>query len=307
MSKDVKIMNDELNKIFPQEDTFLIFVKEGDEEKEAALTNKLEEQEEITDVISYAEAIGGDIPTNMMNTDIVKNFYSNGWTRIIVYYDSDMQAENTYSITEDVRKIVKEFYPRDSYVTGGEAVILDLKKVVTKDNLMVNLIAIIAIFLTILITFRSIILPVILVLTIETAIWINFSIPYWTGTSFMYIGYLIISSVLLGSCVDYAILLTKKYLDERKGKLKKEAIITAVNNNGVAILMSALVLSGAGFLLALTTEGEMIRQIGYLLSRGVILAFFIVLIFLPAALYFLDSPIKKLSIGYQMKGKNEKT
>jgi predicted RND superfamily exporter protein len=144
-------------------------------------------------------------------------------------------------------------------------------------------------------------MPIILVATIETAIWINFAIPYFTGNTYMYIGYIIISSVLLGSCVDYAILLGNRYITERKTLLKKDAIISAIGSSGEALSTSAFVLISAGIILAISTDNEMVRQLGLLISRGAGIAFCLVIFFLPAALYIFDWLIKKLSVGYEMR------
>jgi predicted RND superfamily exporter protein len=117
----------------------------------------------------------------------------------------------------------------------------------------------------------------------------------------MFVGYILISSVLLGATVDYAILFSNKYLANRKTSEKKDAIIKTIQSSGEPISLSALVLTSAGVILALATDNEMIGQLGFLLARGTILAYVLVMIFLTAALYYFDRLIKKLSINYEMK------
>jgi predicted RND superfamily exporter protein len=116
--------------------------------------------------------------------------------------------------------------------------------------------------LVLLITFRSLSIPLLLLFSIETAIWINLSFPYFGGKSLSFIGYLIISTVQLGATVDYAILLNSYYMSNRKTLNKKEAIRVTISDNLVAILISAAILSTAGFTLALTSSNPIISELG---------------------------------------------
>ena len=168
-----------------------------------------------------------------------------------------------------------------------------MKKVVQEDNITVNLIAIAAIFLVLLITFKSALLPFILVFTIEAGIWINLSIPYFTGTRINFLGYLVLSTIQLGATVDYAILLTNTYMNNRKVMPKKEAIHLSLGSSFKSILVSALTLSAAGFTLNLTTSNSAIADIGVLLGRGTLISFFMVVCFLPTALLLFDGLIGK--------------
>lgn len=172
-----------------------------------------------------------------------------------------------------------------------------MKNVVSLDTKVVNLIAIIGIFLVLLITFRSLTLPFILVFTIETAIWINLSFAYFSGLSFNFIGYLVISTVQLGATVDYAILLTDRYIGNRKEMSKKEAMKTAIGNNIIAIITSASILSMAGFTLALTSSNPIISELGTLLGRGTLLSFVMVACVLPAFLMLFDRAIEKTTLN----------
>ena len=127
--------------------------------------------------------------------------------------------------------------------------------------------AVIGIFLVLLITFRSLSIPVLLVFSIETAIWINLSVPYFTGQALNFVGYLVISTVQLGATVDYAILLTNAYLRNREDLPKKDAIKAAIGSNLAAILISAIILATAGFTLAFTSANPIISELGFLLGR----------------------------------------
>ena len=135
---------------------------------------------------------------------------------------------------------------------------------------------------------KSLILPVILVLTIETAIWINLSIPYATGQTLFYIAYLIISSIQLGATVDYAILFTDRYRENRNAFDKKACIVETISNVASSILTSGIVLTVVGFLLGMISTHGLLSQLGYLLGRGTICSLVAVLFVLPGFLYLLD-------------------
>lgn len=135
---------------------------------------------------------------------------------------------------------------------------------------------------------KSIVLPAILVLTIENAIWINLSIPYITGQSVFYIAYLIISCIQLGATVDYAILFTERYKENRQNMDKKESIVETVSNVAVSIFTSGLTLTVVGFLLGIISTHGLLSQLGYFLGKGTVCSIISVLFVLPCFLYMTD-------------------
>ena len=157
----------------------------------------------------------------------------------------------------------------------------------------VNLVAIGAVFVVLLFTMKSVILPVIIVLSIETAIWINLSIPYFSDQTIFYIAYLIISSIQLGATVDYAILFTDRYKEMRKSFGKKEAVIQTISAVSVSILTSASVMTAVGFLLGAFSTHGLLSQLGYFLGKGTLCSLVIVLFVLPGLLYLFDKLIVK--------------
>jgi hypothetical protein len=166
----------------------------------------------------------------------------------------------------------------------------DLKQVVTSDMVRVNLIAILSVFFILLLMMKNLLLPVILVLTIETAIWFNMSISYVMGAPLFYIAYLIISSVQLGATVDYAILFTNRYKENRLelGLKPFDCIVTTISDTAVSILTSAIAVSVMGFLLGIFSSQRVIAQIGMLLGRGTLCSLFAVLFILPGLLAIFD-------------------
>ena len=209
----------------------------------------------------------------------------------------------TFTTVQSIIDTAAMFYDTH-YLAGQSAALYDMKKVISSDNVIVSLLAIIGIFIVLLVTFRSLFLPLILIFTIETAIWINLSIPYFTGNALSFVGFLIINTVQLGATVDYAILFTNNYLNNKKTYLnKKDAMRITIEDNLAAILTSAGILATAGFALAYTSSNPIISDLGILLGRGTLLSLTMVVFVLPALLVMFDILIQKTT--FKMSQSNE--
>lgn len=169
----------------------------------------------------------------------------------------------------------------------------DLKTTITQDNLKVNLLAVGFVICILLVNFKSLSLPLLLTLVIEASIWINLGLPYFSGTSLFYIGYLIISTVQLGATIDYAILFTDRYLEFRSKMPKKEAAGQTLKACTLSILTSSLVLTLAGTILGLISTNRVLSQLGTLIGRGAVLSFVLVIFVLPSLLILFDGLIRK--------------
>ena len=166
---------------------------------------------------------------------------------------------------------------------------------------MVSLYSIIAIFLIILVVFKSISIPVLLVSAIEFAIFINMGIPYFTGTTIPFIASIVIGTIQLGATVDYAILLTSRFREElRKGHEKHEAILIAVEESAKSIVTSGLTFFGATGAVALVSDMALIRSLCFLISRGAIISMAVILLILPSFLLVLEGLINKTSIKWKV-------
>ncbi|HHX23005.1 MAG TPA: MMPL family transporter, partial [Thermoanaerobacterales bacterium] len=288
--------NDAINGQFGRTNILAVLVPKGNVAKEVTLTNELEKYHHVKSVISYASTVGATIPSDFLGEDITGQFYSENYSRIVLYTDLPDEGEMTFKAVEEIDDIIGQYYD-ESYMVGQSATLSDIKKVVEVDNSRVNLIAIVAVFLVVLFTFKSLSLPVILVLTIEVAIWINLSFPYFTGTSINYVGYLVLNTVQLGATIDYAILLTDNYMQKRKIMPAKNAIYEALSIAFRSILVSASILSFAGFTLYFTSSNTIVVDIGLLLGRGTIISMFMVICFLPAMLMMFDKLINRTTRG----------
>ena len=271
----------------------VLLVPKGDIAREESLSDDLLALPHVTSVMSYATAVGSGIPPEYLDSSIVEQFYSDNYARMIVYTNTPQEGEAAFATVEEITAAAEKYYPQGAFSAGSSSNLYDIKTVVREDNRTTNLIAIIAIFTVLLITFRSGILPVLLLLTIEAAIWINLAIPYFTGGSINYVGYLVLNTVQLGATVDYAVLLAMTYMRRRQTMQKKEAIHAAIGSSFRSIIVSAVIMALAGFTLAGTTSNTLIADIGILLGRGTLLSMVMVLLFLPVMLMIFDKAIGK--------------
>lgn len=276
-----------INEKFGSQNTLVLLVPRSNAGRESELCNELSKIPHVTSVVSFTTAVGAEIPPEFVPKEAAEQFYSKHYTRIILYTDTADEGEDAFNTVQAVLDTGADHYDT-YYLAGQSASLYDMKNVVSTDTKRVNLIAVIGIFIVLLLTFHSLSLPLFLVFSIETAIWINVSIPYFAGQPLSFIGYLIISTVQLGATVDYAILFTNAYLNNRKTLSKKDAMRTAIGDNFVAILTSAVILATAGFTLSLTSSNPIIGELGTLLGRGTLLSLAMVACVLPALLVLFD-------------------
>ncbi|MCL2124535.1 MAG: MMPL family transporter [Oscillospiraceae bacterium] len=285
----------------PEEDptTMVLLVPRGDAAREELLCSDILELPYVLSVASYVNTVGSGIPPEFLGSAVSGQFYSENLARIIVSVDAPTEGGIAFEAVEQITAAAERHYPFEAYSAGQSVNIYDIKNIVQKDNRITNIIAIAAIFMVLVITFKSALRPLLLLFTIEAAIWINLSIPFFTGTSISYIGYLVLNTVQLGATVDYAILLTVAYTRNKRSMPLSDAIHKALGDSFRSILVSAAILATAGFTLASTSSIPIVNDIGMLLGRGTLLSMLMVLVFLPAVLTFFDrfnrTNIKQLS------------
>ena len=278
---------------FGKSDTYVLLLPKGDLEKERKLSSDLKNIDEVSNIISYVDTVGETIPENFIDGDSLKKLNSKNYTRMIVSVNADYEGEDTIKLIEKVKETANRYYSDDYYLAGEGISTYDLKNTVMADMNVVNIIAIVAVFLVLLLSKKSLLIPVILVSAIETAIFINMSVPYFRSTTIFYIAYLIISSIQLGATVDYAILLTERYCEMRETLDRRDSIKMTLEKVSVSILTSALTMIIVGFLLGKFSTHGLISQLGYLLSVGTTASVIIVLFVLPGLLYMFDGLIQK--------------
>jgi len=283
----------EIENIFGQTTPMVLLVPKGDIGKEVELVQELDELNHIQSIISYVNTVDPGIPPEYLGESQTEQFFSENYSRITLNTSTDAEGEEAFTLVENVRSIADEYYGDDYQALGESVTLYDMKNIVEQDNTLVNVLTVVTIGLVLLVTFRSISIPVVLLLTIQSAVWINLSVPYFANESLVYIGYLIISTVQLAATVDYAILFTEDYTQNRKEMKAKAAIKKTIDEKIFSIGVSASILSSVGFILWITSTDPIVSSIGLLLGRGALLAFIMVVLLLPALLLVFDRVIEK--------------
>ncbi|MGN0480018.1 MAG: RND family transporter [Lachnospiraceae bacterium] len=290
-----------IENIFGKNDTYVLLVPRGSNDKEAALSYELHNIDEISGIISYVDTVGMEIPESYLDNETLSLLKSPAYSRFVISVDAAYEGKNTFALVEKIKETAGKYYPGVYHLAGEGVSTYDLMNTITADMMKVNMLAIGAVFAVLLLTMKSIIVPVILVLGIEAAIWINLSIPYFADSSIYYIAYLIISSVQLGATVDYAILMTDRYKENRAIMDKNNAVVHTVSDVMVSILTSGSVLATVGLLLGYISTNQLLAQLGIFIGRGAILSLAIVLFVLPGLLLIFD----KLVIRNKTKQKSQ--
>lgn len=302
MGRDLLAIEDEYGASNP----LVIMVPKGDISKETQLNDELKSDVDVTSVISYVNTVGSSIPENFVPEDSLSQLYSEHYSRFVVTLDIEEIEDGWYEKIDRIHEICEKYYGEEALIAGDLASTEDLKDTITVDNTRVNILAILFVFVILVFNFKSISLPVILTLVIELSIWINLSVPYFQSTTLHYIGYLIISSVQLGATIDYAILLTGRYLDERKTKKSHEAAIESIRVCVLSLFTSAIILTIAGVVLGAVSTNLVLSQLGILVGRGAVISFILVVFVLPALLKLFDRVIEKTTAGTQFYHKKHK-
>ena len=283
----------EIEKIFGKSDTYVLIVPKDDKATQKELSDTLHEIPQVSGIISYVDTVGMEIPESYLDEETLSKLCSDDYTRMVITVDAEYEGDAAFNLVKVIRNTAEKYYPGEWYLAGEGVSTYDLMDTITNDMPKVNLVAIGAVLLVLLLTLRSVVLPVLLVLGIESAIWINLSIPYLTGQSIFYIAYLIISSIQLGATVDYAILLTERYKECRQTMNKKDSITNTLSAVTVSILTSGSVLTVIGFLLGIVSTQGLLSQLGFFLGKGTLCSLIIVLFALPGMLYVFDRTFVK--------------
>ena len=260
---------------------------------EKSIGEEINNIEGVSDIISYSMSVGNEIPKEFVPEDAISSLVGKNYSRMIITLQAEEESDIAFKAIESIRNIGEKYFGDDYYLAGGTASAYDIKETVTKDNIITTLGAIIAIGVVILITYRSISIPLILLLSIESSIWINLSYTYFEGSSLAFIGYMVISSVQLGATVDYAILFANGYLENRKKYNKHDSAIKTLKESTGTILTSGTILAISGFMLGVISTNTVIVELGILIGRGALFSMISVLFFLPTILILCDKLIEK--------------
>ncbi|WP_078431106.1 efflux RND transporter permease subunit [Metabacillus halosaccharovorans] len=295
--EDTRVGSDivKIKEQFGESTPLVLLVPRGDIAKEDELVQELENIEHVSSVLAYVNTVSSAIPPEYLDPSVTEQFYSENYSRLILQTETKNEGEEAFQLIEQVNSKAKQYYD-EVYSVGESVTLYDIKNTVQKDNTLVNLLTIITIAIVLIVTFKSISIPIVLLLTIQTSVWINLSVPYFTDSALVYVGYLLISIIQLAATVDYAILLTDAYKEYREEMTALEAMKKTLDEKIFSIGISGVILSSVGFILWITSSNPIVSSIGLLLGRGALLAFIMVVIFLPAMFIVFDKLIAKTTL-----------
>ena len=304
---DSNVANATLKEDFDMSNIHMVLMdKNMDSLDKQKMFDQIDQVEGVKWTISKNSLIGPSVPDSMIPSDIKSMLQSDDYEIAFICSEYESATDQVNEQIAQIDQIVK-LYDTTGMVIGEAPLMKDLQDVTDTDLIRVNALSIIAIFIIIMIVFKSISLPIILVAVIEFAIMVNMAIPYYQGTSLPFVASIVIGSIQLGATVDYAILMTTRYQKERqRGKDKMEAISIAHKISMPSIISSGLSFFAATFGVACYSQVEMIGSICTLLARGAIISMIVVILVLPAMFMIFDKVICKTSIGFLGKNKAER-
>ena len=303
----VKIDGDIIDQAFGESQTWAIMVPEGNWSEENDLVDDLKALPTTKSVLSYSTIAGSALPHELADESQIKQLLNNGWSRIVLTSNIPDESKGAFDLVTTVRGICQEHYG-DNYKLAGNAVSYsDIKSVTTTDNTTVKMASILAIGAVLLVMFRSISIPIILVSAIEVSIWINEAVPYFTGDTINFVAFLVIDAVQLGAAVDYAIIFTEEYLARRKRMNKKDAAFQSVEKTAQPIITSSSILILACIGITVAVSSPMIQQVGELIARGAFISVVEIFFVLPLLFQLLDGFVRHTSykIGFYQEGKEK--
>ena len=268
------------------------------------MINEIKEVDGVNLVLSSSSLAGMGISDELFSDEIKKIYETDKYKMVLINSVYEIATDELNEQISTITDIVKS-YDEDAIVAGEGPLMKDLVKTTDEDFKNVNFTSIAIIFILMLIVLRSISLSILLVAGIEFAIFINMGIPYFTGTEIPFISSVVIGTIQLGATIDYAILITTKYLEERKlGKDKKEAVKDALDNSITSIFVSGMCFFAATIGVGIVSKIDMIGSLCTLISRGAIISMFVVMTIVPSLLIIFDNIIIHTTLGF--RGLNKK-
>ena len=218
------------------------------------------------------------------------------WSRLVFVADMPTEGEETYALLDQIRAIAQEYYGEDVILVGNSTNAFDLASSFSGDNMKISILTALFVMIILLFTFKSAGLPILLVLTIQGSIWINFSVPVITGTNLFFLSYLVVSSIQMGATIDYAIVITNRYLELKTVLERKQAAVEALSQSFPTILTSGTIMAVAGFLIGGISTDATIGSVGQTLGRGTVTSIILVMTVLPQLLMLGDALIERTAI-----------
>ena len=257
--------------------------------REREMTEAIEALPYVKSVTSLAGTLPEGIPEEFLPQSLTGELHTQDWCRMLIYIRTKSESSQAFACTQELEEILTGYYPENSYLVGETPSTRDIRDTITEDNTRVNMLSLLGVFLVVMASFRSLVVPALVIIPIEAAIFLNMAVPYLAGDTMVYMGYIIVSSIQLGATVDYAILLANNYAACRK-KIpdKREACIQALSLSCTSIFTSGTIIVLAGYIIHFISSTAAIGDLGHLIGRGGLYSMVLVLTVLPALLVLFD-------------------
>ena len=296
------IANEKLKEDYDMNTTHMILV---DSSVSSTDVNKMIKEMDKVDGVKWAlgldSLVGPSVPSDMIPESVSSMLKNDKYQLLLVNSEYKVASDEVNAQIKALNKILHK-YDKTGMLIGEGPLTADLIDITDQDFKTVSAVSIGIIFVIILVLFKSISLPVILVGVIEFAIFVNMGIPYYTGTKLPFVASIVIGTIQLGSTVDYAILMTTRYKRERNhGANKHDAITTAHRVSAQSIMVSALSFFAATIGVGLYSNIDMISSLCILMARGALISMVVVIFVLPSMFMVFDKVIVKTSKGFLPK------
>lgn len=290
LSKGTVVYEDEqkMNREFGRNNLLLIMVPNTSMVTERLLSERLEDLTYVKYVTSLANTLPEGVPESFLHASEIKLLHTDSYARILISIRTATESELAFRSVDEITAIVKESYPENSYVVGVTPSTQDIKSVIVDDWGKIDMLSLLGVALAIMIAFRSFSLPVVLMIPIQMATFVNMAIPYLAGDEIMFMGYVIVSCLQLGATIDYSIVMTHHYLRYRKENDKVSASILATAASALPIITSGTILAVAGYGVYFLSSVTAIADLGHLIGRGAVFSMIMVLALLPNLFVWAD-------------------
>lgn len=234
-----------------------------------------------------------------------RQLHTKDYSRIILFLNLPVESEETYDYLTVIKGVIGKYYT-ESYFVGETAKDKDFSAAFSEDNMLISILTIVFVVAILLMTFKSVALPLLLILVIQGSIWINFSFPTILHSNLYFLAYLIVSAIMMGANIDYAIVISSRYLKLKETMPYKDAMIEALNLAFPTVVTSGSILAAAGISIGVLSSENTVASIGICLGRGTLLSMFLVMGVLPQILLLGDTIVEKTSftIGHHVQTQN---
>ena len=303
-TSQVKLDGDVIDKAFGKSQTWAIMVPAEHWGDENALVEDLQKLPTTKSVLSYSTIASSALPRQLADKSQIKQLFSGGYSRIVLTSRIPDESRQAFDLVKRVRGLCRARYGNRYRLVGNAVSYADIKAVTSVDSTTVKLASILAIGAVLLVMFRSVSIPVILILAIEVSIWMNEAVPYLMGQTINFVAFLVIDAVQLGAAVDYAIIFTEEYLARRRRMPKADASIQSIEKTAQPIMTSSSILILACLGIYLSVSSPMIQQVGMLIARGALISVILIFFVLPLLFTLLDGFVRVTSykIGFYRGG-----